>query len=519
VKFKRLFAYFALVVLGTWVALLNGQPLFHPDTSAYVRGPDFAVVYFFGKRLATSWTQTRTLEGEQVPSSVTGAAPQAEKLNSPYDKSVMAGRSIYYGALLYLGHLTSKLWLPVFLQAAVFVYLTYTLAVTCLRFSLLAFIYFDIAILVLTPVSFYLGYLMPDVFASFLILGMIILFVFWDALKLHDRIIVSVIILYSIVVHSSQLLLLFGLVAVAFLITFLGKRPASASRHSLVVLLILFVCGILADLAFAYAIRAAIGASPIRPPFLTARLIADGPGYQFLREHCATRPYVVCRFISRLPVAAPAFLWSIDPAKGVFSVSDPSTRRALSSEQINFAVDVVQSNPMGVTTAAAKNMFYEFHNIGIDEFFLTPWRLEWAKGSLPKSYFDELSRTHIASSDWFNSALRSPVDGVYFGTYLLSFMGLALSLLVWPVIRGHTNSNGFQERQWFYIVSMTTFAIVLNAAICGILSEPIVMRYQTRIAWIPVFIFSLLVVSIWASLSAKSKRLESRRQINPAPFV
>ena len=60
---NRLVAFLFLLLASTWVALVNGQPLFNVDTTAYVRGADFAVVYFLGPKYATAWTQERTLQG------------------------------------------------------------------------------------------------------------------------------------------------------------------------------------------------------------------------------------------------------------------------------------------------------------------------------------------------------------------------------------------------------------------------------------------------------------------------
>jgi KaiC/GvpD/RAD55 family RecA-like ATPase len=40
------------VTASVWAALVNGQPYFMADTSAYVREPDFAVVYLFGDKFA-----------------------------------------------------------------------------------------------------------------------------------------------------------------------------------------------------------------------------------------------------------------------------------------------------------------------------------------------------------------------------------------------------------------------------------------------------------------------------------
>src|ERR1700723_4680819 len=94
---NRLVGFFFLLLARAWVALVNGQPLFNIDTTAYVRGADFAVVYFLGPKFATSWTQERTLQGveQRQQHEVHGVENGGEVgLNSPFDKTVMAGRSI-----------------------------------------------------------------------------------------------------------------------------------------------------------------------------------------------------------------------------------------------------------------------------------------------------------------------------------------------------------------------------------------------------------------------------------------
>src|SRR5215471_17281312 len=106
VTFKQKLVLLFLLVASAWASLVNGQPFFMDDTSAYVRGPDFAVVYLLGDKFASSWTQDRTLHRENSRPSNGPSSQEHVRLNSPYERSVLAGRSIYYGALLYLGHLT-----------------------------------------------------------------------------------------------------------------------------------------------------------------------------------------------------------------------------------------------------------------------------------------------------------------------------------------------------------------------------------------------------------------------------
>lgn len=510
---SRLSVLCLLLIASAWVALINGQPFFMADTSAYVREPDFASVYFFGPKFATSWTQDRTLQGRNHGTRQ-AARRDDPPLNSPFEGSILAGRSIFYGALLYLGHLTSYFWLSVFSQAAIFLYLSYTLVITCLRMSFLTFVGLTSAILIVTPVSFFISFLMPDIFASFLILAAIIFVGFWNALGTRDKIIISGIILYSALAHTSHLLLLAFLGILFGCAWLFNRRKAKStdekSPQRAIILFALTLAGLLGELGFAYGARHTIGVEPIRPPFVMARLIADGPGYNFLLNNCATKRYAVCRFIKRLPIPVDAFLWAADPAKGVFGVADLPTRRALSSEQISFALDVFRSDPVGVIRHATENFLRQLIKVGVNEFFPTKLQLQFLKGKVPASYYEQLLRSPIVFHEWILTLANSWYSFIYY----LSLTGLVLVWAAWPWLRFSRKSEIFPQPQWSYVLTIAVMAIFVNAAICGALSEPH-PRYQTRIAWIPLFVLLLTIAKLWGAVSpSKNKARRDARAVS-----
>jgi hypothetical protein len=499
-SFGHLLALFVLLTGSAWAALINGQPFFMADTSAYVRGPDFAVVYFIGKKFATSWTQDRTLQKNGDNAHVSSASPTAHDtaLNSPFDKAVLAGRSIFYGALLYAGHVADHFWLTIFVQAAIFLYLSYTFVVKCLRLSFVTYFWTTVLVLAATPVSFYISFLMPDVFASFLILGVIILAEFWDTLASRDRIFVFAIILYSELAHATHLLLLICLASTFLCLRLIAGKSAIKSGSTLKrigLLFALILVGIVGALSFTFGTELILHADPIRPPYVTARLIADGPGYQFLQENCATKSYVVCKYVSRMPRPSDTFLWSRDLSEGVFSVVDLKTRTALSSEEPSFVFDVFRSDPIGVLVSMGKNSVAQFLRIGLLEFFPNEREVDSARLKLPAHYYDGLLHSHIG----LNASLLPPFRVWYSFFYFISTIAL---ILVWPFLCFvNTRNKTDPQRQWFNIITLTIAAILFNAAICGILSGPH-PRYQTRISWIPFFVLCLFVASAWAILFA-----------------
>ena len=131
--------------------------------------------------------------------------------------------------------------------------------------------------------------------------------------------------------HASHLLLLFLVSTLCAPIYFLVRRkPGKTAVAPVAVLFAIFFVGLLGEAVFSYATKIIVGVYPVRPPFLMARLIDDGPGARFLQQNCVAKPYTVCRYKDRLPTTAGYFLWSPDLSKGVYNEVDLTTRTALS---------------------------------------------------------------------------------------------------------------------------------------------------------------------------------------------
>lgn len=485
----KLFALLAIAFvagLSTWVTVINGQPLFHPDTSAYLRGADYTVVHFFGDTFSTEWTQQRVLHLSATHNDL-AAVTAPTPLNSPLEKSVLAGRSIYYGFVLYIGELASKLWFPAVLQGIIFAYLTYTVAVTCLGIGLVGFILIDLAILLITPAGLFISYLMPDVFAGYLIISGLALAIFWNALQVRDKVCLFAILAFSVLAHSSHLLLLGGLSALIFISNvYSGRRPRPIYNRILVLALVIGIAG---ETLFTLGTRLAIGAYPIRPPFLMARLIADGPGYQYLSKSCASTHYAVCKFMDRLPVSAPAFLWSMDPTTGVFSVADRATRRQLSSEQGKIALAILLAYPGQVVAHAISDSAKELVSVGLDNFLLNETQLSWAKAKLPLRYYNLLQAGPIQTSAIMWSTIRPIADVLYLCVYLLSLAGAMVVFTTGWLLPANDHNR------YRMLVGLSVLTTMMNAAICGSLSEPLI-RYQSRVAWVLPFLLLALTMKV-----------------------
>jgi hypothetical protein len=235
----------------------------------------------------------------------------------------------------------------------------------------------------------------------------------------------------------------------------------------------------LGELAFNLVVSSALGHSPVRPPFLTARLIDMGPGYQFLKSDCEKQQFVVCKFRDSLPQMTDAFMWSQVPGEGVFSLSDTDTKRKLGDEQYRFLLSVVKFDPVGVFTSYVRGGLTQLVTFGLDEFrFCADCDYE---GKLPEKY---LSKMREAVAFRYHQLVDfSEV------AQLAVVIGCALYLMVlgalWAAGRRSVTTSSSIDLFYYAVV----IGILANALVCGSFST-LHDRYQARVIWlVPLLAF------------------------------
>lgn len=492
------FWFVVLTLLGTWPALTNRQPFFFADTSAYVRGADLAIAKLLGDNFATNWAKDprRTL-GIESSVADTGQSAQEQK---PPQRIVLAGRSIVYGALLYLGAITGGMWFPIIVQSMAAVYLVFLFVVRTLRLDYRHFLVSCGVLFVLSPLPFCVSFLMPDVFAGFLILGFAILAVGWDRLNNFERTFTSGILLFAVLFHASHLILLISLAVLSAAYSLWIDRSRWIYVRNLGGIAV--ACVVLASLwetAFSVEVTRALGTPPVRPPFVTARLVAM-LGEPAVSRVCASGQFTVCRFQDRFPIDSDTFLWSEDKNTGVFNIADIQTKHALDQEQMHFAMAIIPPNfgrfLSGVTADSLRQLVF----IGLDEYWYSDQGLAFFQARLPSRDFERMSSTLAARSRAY----------ILFGRIVL-YLSAALSVVViLALLSGAVRPAGFpsggsieQARSWRSATYILLVGILLNAAICGGLSA-VNNRYETRVIWLVQLSMTTGILILWPQSKAAS---------------
>jgi len=457
-----LWALLVLAALSSVWALNGAGPLYYYDTGGYIAQGKAA----FGA-LGIDLSEARAPEiGTQR-----GAGPSDDDL-------VSGDRSVLYALLLTgsgaaLGYSLAAL-LQILVLGAALAYLLQLLAHRVGTRASRATIALPIIVACIGALPFYAALLMPDIYAATLILGAAVLGVAADRMSLSERALVTALITGSLLMHISNLGIAVGLIPVVLIGAMLSKVQTSARRWLAPALMCLAVLiGFGERLAFGTLSEEIEGKTAIYKPFVSVRLIIDGPGFEYLTERCPSQSEPSCALYTLLTQPnAPAF----DMASILFDPHEQATsfrnlpaamQEAIAQDQMRFVLRVFADRPVEVIGSMIQNALVQLNRFGIRQTLPTPNIL----GSV-------LSSGQLAPEPFASARLLGarddlkPIETLHRWAY-----GLALAAL----LGGLAFAPAPRRVKIFVLILLAGIAI--NAAICGALSQP-APRYGGRVIWL-----------------------------------
>ncbi|MBO0911397.1 MAG: hypothetical protein J2P13_06355 [Acidobacteria bacterium] len=455
-----------LVLICVWPALYNGQPLFYADTSTYIRGADAGFSRLTHR--VTVWSGQDISPGDAKARA--DSPPRRKSINSVADKEVFAGRSIYYGGLLYLGDITGRLWPAVFVQAAVVLLAIALTLKTFSTFTWLRFFAISLVLAMLTPMAFFASYLMPDVFAAITILASASLLTLRADTPSWETVTWIGLLSAALLFHDSHIVIALVLLLLAVLWAVLSRRPIPwTGVGAIAVALALAFAG---EALFSLGVTKLVGAPPLRIPFLMARMIADGPGYRYLVRNCPGSQLTICQFLDRLPHAdSEGFLWSTEPARGVFAVSDPKTRRKLADEQFRFVGATFAFDPFGELASVLEDTWSQLYQFDLEEFNFSSAQRDFLAAHVPEPYLGQMKTTRAWKGAMPTRALSRT---------MMILAVLSSACLIATIVR--RKRLGYSRRSMIFAAAVVA-GVITNAAVCGAMSRTL-NRYQARVVWV-----------------------------------
>ncbi len=381
-------------------------------------------------------------------------------------------RPPYYGLLILPLHLGLSLW-PVAIAQAALAAATIRVSARLLVPGLgrAANLALFAALAGLTSLPWHTGQILPDTFA-----GLIPLFVFliaygWDGLGRATRLALLAATAGAVATHQSYLpvaLALFG--AAAALRRWQGFTRRDAAR---VAVSGAAVCALAvsAFLAYSLALIHRPTLSPHGSIFLMARLVADGPGLEYLRETCPASGNPFCRHLGEIGPDPVVFLWDREAplARLTRELGAEPVRRAASE----VVAGAIAAHPGEVASAALANAALQLGRFAtLDE--------HCPSHCGPGTGVDAAISHHFGSEYARFRASRQmraewPVEAInrlHFAVVLAAAFAAAAAL---AARRG--------DRAWVGFGALVVTALVANAFVTGALSGPY-DRYQSRVIWL-----------------------------------
>ncbi len=486
----------ALLLLPTAV---NGRPGMFFDTLDYLHSGEAA-----WRMLGVS------LPGLDLTPPTLQARVQLEVM-----QGMAASRSAAYGGFLYLGFRLGGLWLVCAVQALAAAAIVYAFVrAACGRRDRPAYWLVMAGLTLLTSLPFFCGFAMPDVFAGLAALSLTTLAVYPGALPRAARRALFATATLALCMHTSNVLLAAALVAVAAGVGgWLARRPWGAVRSAawtasaLAVSLALFV-------AYGAVVRRETGRSlGAAPPFLTARVLEDGPGRRYLDWACPRgATWAVCAYRHRRLTSVDDILWSRDPHRGIYGAVSVPERLRLSREDHAFAVATALHDPVGQAAASTRNAVLTLGALGLREPLTGPARFLrdgfWIRTAMPWL----LPGAARCATDLVRCAPRLDADALRALDTLA--MAAAIGFLGWRLTRTDVRralaAPGREltvEGRLVAAAALLLAVVVINAAVCGVISGPY-SRYQARVAWV----IPLVALTAAARLGLRAKPLIHRKK-------
>jgi len=453
---SRLPPYTDLLLLVVGALILSAAALLYQRVAIY---HDTGTYYIYGKHILSEAKAVLTHD------------PAAANVLGEDDKDYFGARSPTYSAIVYLATSRATLWGVLVLQAlaAAWVLLALAKAVAPAAHAR-CFLILATCLTLGTGLSYFLSFAMPDVFAGLGALALLGHLAYPDRLDWTAR---------------MGLLLMVGLAA-SFHPTIPPVLAAAAIAGALAMLVSggtvrrsALLCGAALGVVIAGWATGPLYRSIERkvfehrieaPPFLMARLLEDGTGARYLAEACAADPQrIFCQVPIHPPIDSDAFLWNRDE-NGTYLAVEPPQRARLRDEQWAFVAGTALSHPVEQFRISLGNWWRQLLMIEVDE------PLEDPTTQTSFNLFDQTnSRPGEVRTYGWEAQLEALRTAIMLASGAL-VLGIAL-------LAATARSQPDERRRVMIVVTVVVVAILVNAAITGIVSKPY-PRYQSRISWL-----------------------------------
>jgi hypothetical protein len=435
-------AHAAAVMLGalllSWPAFYNGFPLLYPDSMTYLG--DGGVV-------------ARALFLHQF-------------------SGYYGVRSLFYSLGILPWHWNISPWPIVALQSLLVAWVIWLVVRSVQprsvapRRMVARYLILILFLSLLTSAAWYADFIMPDILGPVLYLSIYLLAFARETLCRAERLALYLIACWGVTAHTTHFVLAAGLCALLFLFAAFERRLFPRRFVAVGEVAAILAVAAAAQMALNGYLYGKPSLNGDHPPYLMARIIADGPGRRYLEEHCPQLHWAVCNHLKELSDDSDDFLWGAD---GPYESGSDAERGEIDQEEMPLILATIRAYPREQFMKSTANFGGQLLAFGLYGFDASPWMLEQFNETLPRA------RSSYLGSRQAHDAL--PLDlltDIQWWTIVVSLAAIAVLIpLLW---RRHSPR--------LIGLSLIVFpVIVANALVTGVLSV-VDDRYGCRVIWL-----------------------------------
>ena len=386
-------------------------------------------------------------------------------------------RSFFYSLGILPWHWNLTPWPVVALQCFLVAYVVWLVVRSISPFRpITCYVILILPLSLLTSASWYAVFIMPDILGPVLYLCVYLLAFARDTLSRTERLALYLIAFWGATAHATHLLLAAGLCVLLAVFAAFERRPSPGRFRAVGEVASIVALAAAAQMALHGYLYGKPSLNGERPPYLMARVTADGPGRWYLEQHCPQLHWAVCSHLKALTSDPDDFLWA---PEGVYDSSSSAERAQIDQEEMPLVLAAIRAYPREQLLKSAGNFRDQLLAFGLYGFDSSPWIREQFNDVLPRA-----RSSYLESREARDALPLDLLSDIQWWTVVAS-LG-AMGMLIPFLWRRHSKRLAGLS---LVIVSM----VVANAIVTGVLSD-VEDRYECRVIWLIPFLAGIFLL-------------------------
>ena len=428
-------------------------------------------------------------------------------IQSGMDLVIPEHRTIMYGLFIRFFSFNFSFWLVVFAQSLIVSYVLWHITRVIDKTISKRLFLIGLALLSwLTGLGWYTSQIMPDIFTVTAI-GTLLLLALKKDYKIYQKVIFSLLLVFSINAHFSNYLISILTVLVLFIITRTKFIPKAKKELSFLLPTIIVTLSILSGSLINYAVGSTFKINQGSHVFLMGKMLDSGVLKSFLDDECKNDNYVLCHCKDSLPVTSRELLWN--PNSPLYQ----NGGWAGSEKPFNDILFDIFTSPKHLAlftyNAILSSVTQLFQNdVGsglVSNWYKDPTSPPYAQ--IAKHFPFELNQYKQSRQN--GNLWDQGLDFTFINYINNMFLVISAGLLFY-IFTSKTKRKSIDIHTQLIIVTFL-FGIVVNAIIVGSLAN-VYDRLQSRISWTLIFCMMLLLLSKKEFLKKKTASFLSKKK-------